>query len=83
MIALIKYVISVILTILGKSHRSRSITNFYLLNLAFADLLRSIICIPSTLLGELTHCWLLGAAMCKIVAFLQRELGNVEVVLYG
>ncbi|EGT41159.1 hypothetical protein CAEBREN_28551 [Caenorhabditis brenneri] len=60
-----------ILTILGKSHRSRSITNFYLLNLAFADLLRSIICIPSTLLGELTHCWLLGAAMCKIVAFLQ------------
>ncbi|CAI2300928.1 unnamed protein product [Caenorhabditis sp. 36 PRJEB53466] len=61
----------VILTILGKSHRSRSITNFYLLNLAFADLLRSIICIPSTLLGELTHCWLLGAAMCKIVAFLQ------------
>ncbi|CCD64898.1 G-protein coupled receptors family 1 profile domain-containing protein [Caenorhabditis elegans] len=61
----------VILTILGKSHRSRSITNFYLLNLAFADLLRSIICIPSTLLGELTQCWLLGAAMCKIVAFLQ------------
>ncbi|CAD6186083.1 unnamed protein product [Caenorhabditis auriculariae] len=61
----------VIITILGKSHRSRSITNFYLLNLAFADLLRSVVCIPTTLLSELTHCWLLGAAMCKIVAFMQ------------
>ncbi|CAB3410905.1 unnamed protein product [Caenorhabditis bovis] len=61
----------VILTILGKRHRSRSITNFYLLNLAFADLLRSIICIPSTLLSELTQCWILSSLMCKIVAFLQ------------
>ncbi|CAI4221314.1 unnamed protein product [Auanema sp. JU1783] len=61
----------VIITIVCKTHRSRSITNFYLLNLAVADLLRSVVCIPPTLLSELTHCWLLGPIMCKAVAYLQ------------
>ncbi|VDO50218.1 unnamed protein product [Haemonchus placei] len=61
----------VIFTILSKTHRTRSITNFYLLNLAVADLLRSVVCMPLTLLSELTRCWLLGRMMCKTVAFLQ------------
>ncbi|EPB71814.1 7 transmembrane receptor [Ancylostoma ceylanicum] len=51
--------------------RTRSITNFYLLNLAVADLLRSVVCMPLTLLSELTKCWLLGPMMCKAVAYLQ------------
>lgn len=29
---------------------------------------------PSTLLSELSQCWLLGPFMCKIAAYLQREL---------
>ncbi|KIH43243.1 hypothetical protein ANCDUO_26756, partial [Ancylostoma duodenale] len=61
----------VIFTILSKTHRTRSITNFYLLNLAVADLLRSVVCMPLTLLSELTKCWLLGPMMCKAVAYLQ------------
>ncbi|KAE9415439.1 hypothetical protein Angca_006850, partial [Angiostrongylus cantonensis] len=61
----------VILTVLSKTHRTRSITNFYLLNLAIADLLRSVVCMPLTLLSELTRCWILGPLMCKLVAFLQ------------
>ncbi|RCN36170.1 hypothetical protein ANCCAN_17947 [Ancylostoma caninum] len=54
-------------------HKTRSITNFYLLNLAVADLLRSVVCMPLTLLSELTKCWLLGPMMCKAVAYLQRK----------
>ncbi|VDM54472.1 unnamed protein product [Angiostrongylus costaricensis] len=61
----------VIITVLSKTHRSGSITNFYLLNLAIADLLRSVVCMPLTLLSELTRCWILGPLMCKLVAFLQ------------
>lgn len=61
----------VIITILSKTHRTRSITNFYLLNLAVADLLRSVVCMPLTLLSEITRCWLLGPVMCKAIAFLQ------------
>ncbi|KJH53195.1 hypothetical protein DICVIV_00506 [Dictyocaulus viviparus] len=61
----------VIFTVLSKTHRTRSITNFYLVNLAVADLLRSVICMPLTLLSEITRCWILGPSMCKAVAFLQ------------
>ncbi|GMT02257.1 hypothetical protein PENTCL1PPCAC_24431, partial [Pristionchus entomophagus] len=62
----------VIITILGKRHLAqRSITNYYLLNLAFADLLRSLVCIPSTMVSELFQCWILGPMMCKLFAFLQ------------
>ncbi|CAJ0962714.1 unnamed protein product, partial [Mesorhabditis belari] len=62
----------VIVTILYRRTKSaRSVTNFYLLNLAVADLLRSLTCILPTLLTELTHCWTLGTMMCHLVAFLQ------------
>ncbi|GMR56050.1 hypothetical protein PMAYCL1PPCAC_26245, partial [Pristionchus mayeri] len=64
--------IFVIITILGKRHLAqRSITNYYLLNLAIADLLRSLVCIPSTMVSELFQCWILGPMMCKLSAFLQ------------
>ncbi|GMT29399.1 hypothetical protein PFISCL1PPCAC_20696, partial [Pristionchus fissidentatus] len=64
--------IFVIITILGKRHLAqRSITNYYLLNLAIADLLRSLVCIPSTMVSELFQCWILGPLMCKLSAFLQ------------
>ncbi|VDK81513.1 unnamed protein product [Litomosoides sigmodontis] len=48
-----------------------SITNMLLLNLAVADLLRSIICIPPTLMSEISQCWLLGPYICKLAAYLQ------------
>ncbi|TKR92224.1 hypothetical protein L596_006917 [Steinernema carpocapsae] len=63
---------AVVLTILLRRKRSsRSITNLYLLNLAIADLLRSVICMPSTLISELFHCWMFGPLFCKMAAYLQ------------
>ncbi|VDN82635.1 unnamed protein product [Brugia pahangi] len=50
---------------------TQSITNILLLNLAIADLLRSIICIPPTLMSEISQCWLLGPHVCKFAAYLQ------------
>ncbi|MFH4982852.1 hypothetical protein AB6A40_009561 [Gnathostoma spinigerum] len=62
----------VILTIARRHvQQFQSITNLYLLNLAIADLLRSVICMPSTLLSELSHCWLLGPFFCTAAAYLQ------------
>ncbi|KAK0429476.1 hypothetical protein QR680_011398 [Steinernema hermaphroditum] len=63
---------AVVLTILFRRKRSsRSITNLYLLNLAIADLLRSVICMPSTLISELFQCWMFGPLFCKMAAYLQ------------
>uniref|UniRef100_A0A915PZU6 G-protein coupled receptors family 1 profile domain-containing protein n=1 Tax=Setaria digitata TaxID=48799 RepID=A0A915PZU6_9BILA len=62
----------VILAITKLQRRTtRSITNVLLLNLAIADLLRSVICIPPTLMSEISQCWLLGPHICKFAAYLQ------------
>ncbi|VDK68247.1 unnamed protein product [Onchocerca ochengi] len=64
---------SVIILVIIKLQRrtTRSITNMLLLNLAIADLLRSLICIPPTLMSEISQCWLLGPYVCKFAAYLQ------------
>ncbi|VBB32872.1 unnamed protein product [Acanthocheilonema viteae] len=62
----------VLFTIIKLQRRSTHlITNILLFNLAVADLLRSIICIPPTLMSEISQCWLLGPHICKFAAYLQ------------
>ncbi len=62
----------VIVTII-QQRSMRTVTNLYLLNLAIADLLLCIVCMPPTLLAILLQCFLFGQIVCKLVAFLQRK----------
>ncbi|XP_050402927.1 orexin receptor type 2 isoform X1 [Patella vulgata] len=55
----------------------RTITNFFLVNLAVADLLVIVICLPPTFAQTFWETWFLGDAMCKIVEFLQ----NISVIV--
>ncbi|XP_043679854.1 trissin receptor-like [Vespula pensylvanica] len=52
------------------SRRLRSITNFFLANLAIADLCVGIFCIYQTLLNYLMHSWKLGNLLCKVYMFI-------------
>lgn len=45
--------------------------NLYIVNLAVADLLLCIICMPFTLLSLLRRRWTLGSLMCKLVPVIQ------------
>lgn len=49
----------------------RSVTNLFITNLAIADLLVLLFCLPITCLGDVTETWYLGTVMCKITIFLQ------------
>lgn len=49
----------------------RTVTNIFIVNLAIADLAVIIICLPPTLLSDVTETWYFGFAMCKIALFLQ------------
>ena len=49
----------------------RTVTNYFIVNLAIADILVVIICLPPTVLGDVTETWYLGAVMCKIVHYMQ------------
>ncbi|KAH9499876.1 hypothetical protein Btru_076813 [Bulinus truncatus] len=54
-----------------RNPRMRSATNIFLVNLAVADFLVILICLPPTVAEDITGNWYLGREMCKIVKCLQ------------
>ncbi|CAI4227939.1 unnamed protein product [Auanema sp. JU1783] len=62
---------SLVILVILKQRQMRSITNIYLINLAFSDLMLSVICMPPTLVSMVMNCWLFGNTMCKLFAYLQ------------
>lgn len=51
------------------SKRMRGVTNFFLANLAVADLCVGIFCVYQTLTNYLMNSWMLGDFLCKIYMF--------------
>ena len=54
-----------------RNHTMRTVTNYFIVNLAIADLLVIVICLPPTVLWDVTETWFLGALACKIVVYFQ------------
>ncbi|KAL8604708.1 hypothetical protein ACOMHN_017667 [Nucella lapillus] len=54
-----------------RNPRMRSATNIFLVNLAVADLLVVLICLPPTATEDFFGVWHLGLEMCKIAKFVQ------------
>lgn len=49
----------------------RTVTNYFIVNLAVADFLVILICLPPTVLWDVTDTWFMGTLACKIVLYLQ------------
>ncbi|XP_037923951.1 neuropeptide SIFamide receptor-like [Hermetia illucens] len=62
--------ISVVIVI-TRTSKMRSLTNQFIANLAVADLLVNILCLPFTLVANLYPAWILGVFFCKTVSYLQ------------
>ncbi|EDV27199.1 uncharacterized protein TRIADDRAFT_21906, partial [Trichoplax adhaerens] len=61
-----------VIILLSRQHTLPLVTYYFFFNLAVADLLSSVICSPVLAVLQLVHyTWPFGAAMCKIVPFLQ------------
>ena len=54
-----------------RSTQLKTVTNYFLANLAAADFLVLLICLPPSVIQDVTQSWFLGAAMCKIFVYLQ------------
>lgn len=54
-----------------RNRSMRTVTNIFIVNLAIADLTVIIICLPPTLLADVTETWYFGFIMCKVALFLQ------------
>ncbi|XP_067679399.1 orexin receptor type 2-like isoform X2 [Haliotis asinina] len=63
-----------------RNHRMRSATNLFLVNLALADFLVILICLPPSVISDVTTNWPLGHAMCKAVHYLQKVSVFVSVL---
>lgn len=52
--------------------RMRTVTNFFLLNLAISDILKALLCIPFTFVSNiLLMYWPFGEGLCPIVTYIQ------------
>jgi len=53
-----------------RNKNMRTVTNIFIVNLSVADLAVIIVCLPSTLLVDVTLTWFLGTVLCKIHVFI-------------
>ncbi|KAM4709651.1 neuropeptide FF receptor 2 [Discoglossus pictus] len=61
----------VVCFIVLSSKHMRTITNLFILNLAFSDLLVGIFCMPTTLLDNIIAGWPFGSTVCKLSGMVQ------------
>lgn len=54
-----------------RNHSMRTVTNYFIVNLAVADFLVLLLCLPFTVLWDITETWFFGLALCKAVPYLQ------------
>nr|AGE11606.1 SIFamide receptor [Ixodes scapularis] len=62
---------SFVVAVVARSPRMRTVTNYFIVNLAMADILVVVFCIPATLVSNIFVPWVLGWFMCKTMSYLQ------------
>uniref|UniRef100_A0A4W3J9G0 Orexin receptor type 2 n=1 Tax=Callorhinchus milii TaxID=7868 RepID=A0A4W3J9G0_CALMI len=63
-----------------KNHHMRTVTNYFIVNLSFADVLVTIICLPASLVVDITETWFFGQIFCKVIPYLQTVSVSVSVL---
>uniref|UniRef100_A0A673LIX0 Gastrin/cholecystokinin type B receptor n=1 Tax=Sinocyclocheilus rhinocerous TaxID=307959 RepID=A0A673LIX0_9TELE len=60
---------SLIITVLVRNRRMRTVTNLFLLSLAVSDLMLCLFCMPFTLIPNLMKDFIFGTGMCKVATY--------------
>ncbi|KOX74575.1 Neuropeptide FF receptor 1 [Melipona quadrifasciata] len=72
---------SMVILVVTFSRRLRSITNFFLANLAVADFCVGIFCVYQTLTNYLMNSWPLGDVLCKVYMFVHALSYTASVLI--
>lgn len=70
---------TLVLYVIAVSRRMQTVTNFYIANLAFADVILAMFCIPFQFRAALVQRWDLPAFMCQFCPFAQILSVNVSI----
>lgn len=63
---------SIVIYLIARYKRMRSVTNLFLLNCALGDLLMALLCIPFTSISNLLlDSWIFGLFMCHLITYAQ------------
>lgn len=54
-----------------RNHTMRTVTNYFIANLAVADFMVILFCLPPSVLWDVTETWFLGDALCKVLLYFQ------------
>lgn len=57
-----------------RNRTMRTVTNYFIVNLAVADFLVILFCLPPSVVWDVTSTWWFGTVMCKTVLYLQVRL---------
>ncbi|XP_004614972.1 kiSS-1 receptor [Sorex araneus] len=63
---------SLVILVICRQKQMRTVTNFYIANLAATDVMFLLCCVPFTALLYLLPAWVLGDFMCKFVNYIQQ-----------
>ncbi|XP_076296732.1 orexin receptor type 2 isoform X2 [Lasioglossum baleicum] len=63
-----------------RNHTMRTVTNYFIVNLAIADFLVLLLCLPFTVLWDVTETWFFGLTLCKTVPYLQTVSVTVSIL---
>ncbi|XP_017780791.1 PREDICTED: orexin receptor type 2-like [Nicrophorus vespilloides] len=63
-----------------RNHSMRTVTNYFIVNLAIADFLVILFCLAPTVVWDVTLTWFFGIALCKIVLYIQTVSVTVSVL---
>ncbi|GAB6029866.1 hypothetical protein CHUAL_005574 [Chamberlinius hualienensis] len=58
----------------------QTVTNYFIVNLALADFFVILVCLPPTVLWDVTETWFFGSALCKTVLYIQTVSITVSVL---
>ncbi|ELV12732.1 neuropeptide Y receptor type 2 [Tupaia chinensis] len=71
---------SLVIYVVIRFKSMRTVTNFFIANLALADLLVSTLCLPFTLVYTLMGEWRMGAVLCHLVPYAQGLAVQVSTI---
>ncbi|CRK91360.1 CLUMA_CG005033, isoform A [Clunio marinus] len=62
------------------NHSMRTVTNIFIVNLAVADFFVILLCLPPTVVWDVTETWFLGEVLCKVVIYFQTVSVTVSIL---
>ncbi|XP_017784249.1 PREDICTED: orexin receptor type 2-like [Nicrophorus vespilloides] len=71
---------TLVVAAIRRNRRMRTFTNYLIVNLAVADFLVLILCLPPSVIWDVTLTWFFGTIVCKVVLYLQTVSVTISVL---